>query len=669
MTAIFFKELRENARWAGMIGAAFCALVFLQAWHAGAFYLLNLPDPMTLIYAPLAGLAMGFAQSAFESRPDNWAFVVHRPIPRAGIFGAKCAAGLLLLYLSLGMPCALAAVWAAHPGNLPMPFQGRTVLPLVADVLTAGCYYFVGILLTLRKARWLGTRLLPVGLAFACSVMVRLTPDFWQAVVFIAVVQCVGAAAAWGAFASGGAGESPGAPRVALGVMIYSGALTIGFFLSGTLAIFETTVIWRNVRMTPDGHLVQTTKTFRDDDLTYVVADLNGRPLPEFEGLNLDDPANADRFARFTPVFANDRDLPWPMSTMAGGGYRSARPGIRMLRSFGKPGARLAATPLLDVHERIIDLYDPVTCTLIGRVGPAGFSAGGAGPVERFSDEPLGGMTQGTTRTLAFPAAVYWMELDQRSLRKLFAAAQDGPVLGAHELPPQNDPTILVATRTKLHLLDPSGKTLMSVPLDADLNHCQVQAARLAANNHLVLRAEALSPDLEQQFPIQFIEYAEDGKLVREATAPELEQSDSVTEARTAAFAAVHPLAGIPLHRAWLVDSVFLLDSRHHQRLFYSSVVAGSLLAALATFILSGRYGFGSKKRLAWTLGNLLIGPAGVVVMAGLNEWPAREVCPGCRGARFSGHRQCAACGASLGNAETDGREIFEPVDAFAGVA
>ena len=110
-------------------------------------------------------------------------------------------AGLVLLYLSLSLPCLAVVAWAGVPGNLSMPLQSRMALPMLADVLCAGCYYFVGILLTLRQAHWLGTRVLPLGLAFVCSVAVRMALQFWHAVAFVVVAEGIGAVAAWGAFA------------------------------------------------------------------------------------------------------------------------------------------------------------------------------------------------------------------------------------------------------------------------------------------------------------------------------------------------------------------------------------------------------------------------------------------------------------------------------------
>jgi hypothetical protein len=139
MIAIFIKEVRENLKWAGVIFGVLCLCIYSRMRDPSAFFLIQLPEPFLTLGAPLAGLLMGLVQSLFETKPDNWAFVVHRPVSRRGVFAAKCAAGLMLLYGALGLPCLLAAVWAAWPGKLPMAFQGRMVLPAMADVLNSGC--------------------------------------------------------------------------------------------------------------------------------------------------------------------------------------------------------------------------------------------------------------------------------------------------------------------------------------------------------------------------------------------------------------------------------------------------------------------------------------------------------------------------------------------------
>src|SRR6185369_3741269 len=145
------------------------------------------------------------------------------------IFIARATAGLLLLYTALVIPVLFAAVWAARPGNLAMPFQMRMLEPALVDALTAGCFYFTGMLLTLRKARWLGTRLLPLLppllLTMALSELVR---DARMAVVLIALVQAVCALAAWQAFVTAGAADRRGPSVIALGALLYAGAVVMG---------------------------------------------------------------------------------------------------------------------------------------------------------------------------------------------------------------------------------------------------------------------------------------------------------------------------------------------------------------------------------------------------------------------------------------------------------
>lgn len=648
MITIFSRELRENLKWAAMIALAFFALIFLRAWHASPFFLLDLPDPMTLIYAPLAGLVMGVAQSAFETRPDNWSFVVHRPVARPAIFAAKCAAGLLLLYATLGIPCAAAVAWAARPGNLPAPFRAETTLPMLADVLTAGCYYFLGILLTLRRARWLGTRLLPIGLAFACTTFVRLAPGFWQACAAIALTQCAAAAAAWGAFATAGEDNQGPVARFALGAMIFAGAQTIALFLGGILGVFETTVRWHSTRLDLEGNVLRIDKTFEDDELSYAITDLSGKPVPQFDNLNTDDPANADRFTTFAGAMGDDRLLPWPLSAMSGNSYRTARKTLRPLRNVAPPGTRLAFLPIYDASRRAIDLYDPITCLLVGRVTPGGFTPGTVEPAaDAFPAELLNGPAQGGTRTLAFPSAVYWMELDHRRVRKVFDAPPDDPVVAAHELPPAANPTIAVVTRARLRLLDVSGHSTFSIPLAVDLQRCLLRVAILPANRHIILSAEALSPEFEHAITPVYLEYSPDGNLVRRTEAPDLDEAGAVKQARTAAFGAAFPPAALPLHRPWLADTYFDVDTDQHPRLFLRPMIVASLLSAILASLLCRRYRMTPSSSFAWTAAALLLGPAALAVLTGLHEVPAPE------------SRQSARPPAP------DGREIFEPVGAF----
>ena len=59
----------------------------------------------------------------------------------------------------------------------------------------------------------------------------------------------------------------------------------------------------------------------------------NGKPYAKYEGFDVDDPANADRFVQFSNVVFDDRFVPWPYSADSRG-YR--RPDSVRLRAVAK---------------------------------------------------------------------------------------------------------------------------------------------------------------------------------------------------------------------------------------------------------------------------------------------------------------------------------------------
>jgi len=98
MKAVFLRELRENAKWAGAIFVVILIVVYSLIRRRSPNLMYALAEPPMLVFAPLAGLLLGVVQTLFETKADNWAFVVHRPVSRRQIFAAKTLAGLTLLY-------------------------------------------------------------------------------------------------------------------------------------------------------------------------------------------------------------------------------------------------------------------------------------------------------------------------------------------------------------------------------------------------------------------------------------------------------------------------------------------------------------------------------------------------------------------------------------------
>jgi hypothetical protein len=664
MMTVFFKELRENLKWAAVICGVLLMFVVHEIRDTGPGFLFDFPNKHTLFIAPLAGLLLGVVQMLFETKPDNWGFVVHRPVSRRKIFIAKCAAGLLLLYVSLLLPCIVAWTWAARAGNLAIPFQARMTLPMLGDVLNGGCYYFVGMLLTLRRARWLGSRLLPLGLALASSAAITiLVQAFWQVLLIIGVVQAIGATAAWGIFAASGENPPAIASRIALGVMIYPGALGVIIALIGFTEAFSVGMRWQYYQIDRAGNVVLVTQTIERGERGWSFTDPAGNPLPQYGGLDLDDPANASQFVKFSTHLIDPRTIPWPLTVQfAAMGYRSPTPGIVALRSAAPSGAKLPFAALYDAPQRIIDLYDPVSHAQIGTVGPAGFAPAHVEPAQRFSEHPINLFLQGGTHTLTFASQVYWLRLDQRRVQPIFTALAGDPIFAAGEVGPNTNPLAIVATCKSLHLLRPDGTLIFSAAMPLDPARYYFDAA-LLPNDHLVLQAYPIPGGAREGRHI--MEFSPTGALVRTAQPPLLTDPRSPKKYETMMFGAVYPLAARPLLASWILDDLIDIRSEDFPRLFEGFMWASAILCAGFALLIGRRCGLGMGRTIGWSLASLLLGPAAVAVMLSINDWAARETCAACGRKRLAARHECIACGAAHPAAALDGREIFEPADAL----
>jgi hypothetical protein len=351
---------------------------------------------------------------------------------------------------------------------------------------------------------------------------------------------------------------------------------------------------------------------------------------------------------------------------MMHGGYGSAVPGVSRLSSVAKFGVRVRSLCFYNMQRRIIEMYDPLTRVLVGTVGPAGFAAGQAAPTDLFPAEGLN-MRFGGGHALAFTSAVYWLELDQRRVREVFKATADDPVISATEVGTLADPMLAVATKTRVLVMRPTGEPLFSIPSEHDLAKRSMSLALIPTKQHLLTwTADAVPQDNSTAGEVR--EYASDGKLVRSERLAPLEEGGEARKPRTAAFGFFCPLAGLPIHRPWLVDYIFELDTLGHRGLFLGCLFAGSLLSAIGSVLLCRWYGFGLTKTIGWVATNLFLGVCGVAVLVSLYEWPGREACAVCRGRRLARRRECNKCGSATPPAQFDGREIFEPADAFGAV-
>jgi hypothetical protein len=132
----------------------------------GAFTLL-----FTLVSGVLA-FVLGLWQTVGESRRDTYALLLHLPLPRGQIIGAKLATGLALYLTLAALPILALAWWAATPGTHASPFEWSMTDVAWRWWFAMATIYLGAFLSGLRPAHWFGTRLLPVFAAAALIVLV-----------------------------------------------------------------------------------------------------------------------------------------------------------------------------------------------------------------------------------------------------------------------------------------------------------------------------------------------------------------------------------------------------------------------------------------------------------------------------------------------------------------
>jgi hypothetical protein len=115
--------------------------------------------------ALVLAVALGFRQSLGDFQGDAQLFLLHRPVTRRRIYGAKLAVGLAT-YLVLSAAAILAyGVWAATPGTHASPFDWSMTAPAWTMWLAISAVYLGAFLSGIRPAAWLGTRLAPLAAA------------------------------------------------------------------------------------------------------------------------------------------------------------------------------------------------------------------------------------------------------------------------------------------------------------------------------------------------------------------------------------------------------------------------------------------------------------------------------------------------------------------------
>jgi len=656
MKAILLKEIRENTKWALLI---LIILGLLMAYGFGSAYAINfglVADRMqmiTLFGFSGAGLALGLLQILQDSRRGRWSFLIHRPIPRARIFLAKIIVGLSLYLISTGVPLALAAAWAAAPGRVVAPFEWHMILPRLADLVGGLMWYFAALLLACRPARWVGSRLAPLGLALLGSfAMQELAINFVEAILIAAAGILILWPAARSAFIHDGVFESQ--PRLIRLLQTLSTGAGIALALVFTLGVGDELLesvfaprdntVNTRYQIQQDGQVIRVT-TGSTDAMT--ITDLQGNPLPSLTIKQVYSNQLSQDSVMLQDLGPNapDRDVRQR--------YWGVQSQMAYLRFVGYDTVSVAWFYV--VGRNTIEGFDRFSRRYVGSIGPDGFLPASQTP-HAFLDPLSPEINMGTFGICASRTSAYQLDLPERGIQKIFASSTDDPIIGAQFCPdaasPYSNSYAAVVTHSTIHLLK-DNKELFGLPLEHGFPPYQYVSFGRTTGGHFMLYYESFPMmNMAHQPPDWVTEADENGHILRRLELPKLPMhyDETPTWIEPLGVLAFPPGAAIPV-------SVI-----HPDRLMRIESIIVALASAGITIRLMRRFECTPAAAAIWTVANLLLGLFGILLLLCLREPVARRRCPGCGKPRLVSHENCEHCAQPFESPKPEGIEIFATV-------
>lgn len=176
------KELRELAGIAVIAGLAYGVILMHFTYlpilpmnsysvgygreygaQEGVTFLQGLFYSYYLWITALSAIACGFRQTLWEERQGTWQFLIHRPIERWKVHAVKLGVGLGVGMVLSAIPIVLYGSWGAYLRQAPAPFAWSMSLETWKAWWSMPCLYLGAFLSGFRPARWIGTRLFPLG--------------------------------------------------------------------------------------------------------------------------------------------------------------------------------------------------------------------------------------------------------------------------------------------------------------------------------------------------------------------------------------------------------------------------------------------------------------------------------------------------------------------------
>ncbi len=651
MKALIRKELRENLKFA-VPGFLIFSLLLYNSYSAAESQPLVSPrflGPVELV-CNLFGLILGWFQVYPEKNRDLWAFLIHRPLTQTQIFLTKAIAGLMVYCIAMGLPMLALVVVASRPGQFASPFEWAMVWPVGGIFPMGAVWYFAGLLMGLRQARWYASRGLILIAALCIYMLAGIQPaglpGFWQEPVMIIAGIVLFAAATWGAFQSCGTDE--GQPAWGRRAVVLS--LTVGLTLLGLCSqiLFEVLLHgslrsdFTYFQITKDGVIC---KVVEKADGSSEITDLSGSPLPDPNTRREASLADFDRLV--APGYPLNVDF----------GDQS------QVRALLRPDTRFySSCKTIDrIHwywTRAGNLagYDTSTCLLADTIKPDESVAADDHFLRAQMSSPTDpeNSKQKSSVILATARHVWEVNLEDRKSQILFTAPDGDVIGGARSV---GDLGFVVVTRNLIEILDLDGKPIWKTTYkSSNPDAMWVRVSRLAGAQKYAVwlgpyQAANRNNEVEDRSYSQVLFVSGESGLISETTLPANKRyAAGLSFWLSALFVPPAPLFYFLL--GWKGASLILLLTKISFGM--------AIVCALAGWWLGRRYQFSKGTQIKWAIFHLLAGLPGFIAFLSVQEWPARETCPHCKQLRVVNRAQCEHCGESFAPAQKDGTEIFE---------
>lgn len=678
---IFRKELRENAKWAGV---AIVVLTLVEALIVGAA--LNgqaTTDAWTKLYflmaivGPLFGFALGFLQIVPERARDRWAFLVHRPATSEEILIGKALAGACLIVVALGVPLGGFALLASIPGRMAGPFDARLMEYGIALMGVTWCCELLGITSACRSARWYGSKLMPLPVGIGALMLVTVcASELTHALLWLVAVGTVGFLGALSSFSpAAGSHARPTGRRFACAAV-----LTVGIWLAAQIMMIIVTMCLESGHSHRiSGHEYSVTS---DGTVVAVTYPANGSSVSIIPSSTAPIGGPENRNPRVRPYGVADLV---PMAETLPGEFTEAL----SLPNYDDPtryaqllhdGTDIMSDPVhWYLYRGMVVGYSARTCQPVALIAKSGFrpirSLIDTTRADKFTDARSLAASEASVEGSYFAylvtaEGIFRMDYDYPAIAPIYTGSDARfvrwiAVAQSRDLSDQGARYILATPQT-IHVLDMKFHELYAIQRTLPSSMYSSLKAGMLGNGDLALIFEPSPSNSQSALPTHILVYDTVGRPVANYSLPRL-PTDSGADTHSGLCWAI--VAGTPLADTIMVgwyriahpnESILNAETLSDLHTYFVGEALLILVGLMVTWLIARRCALGRRETLAWMLGNAVIGWPGVFVMLAMRPLPAREMCVSCGRLRVVNRETCERCGASWPPPKADGTDIFD---------